>query len=264
LHLAGFSVVVLEIEKPVCVRRTVSFANAVYEFFWEVEGVSSALAPSVPGAFELIQKGIVPVLVDPEGESIAEFQPTILVDARMAKKCLGTKGTDAPVVIALGPGFSAPEDAHFIIETARGHDLGRVITRGSALPDTGIPGEVGKETVHRVLRAPTSGLFVGNRNIGDFVQKDEVVAEVSGYPVLTRISGVLRGLLHDGLTVVEGQKVGDVDPRGDPSYCYRISDKANAIAGGVMEAVLRGISTLASSSPSAIPPFHRHRFPSSR
>lgn len=249
LHLSKFPVLVLEIEKPLCVRRTVSFANAVYECFWEIEGVSSAQVPSVSAALKVMKKGIVPVLVDPEGKSFAEFHPTILVDARMAKKNLNTKATDAPVVIALGPGFTAPQDAHFVVETARGHDLGRVITTGSALPDTGIPGEVGKETVNRVLRSPATGVFQGKRKIGDFVQKDEVVAVVSGVPVTAKISGVLRGLLHDTVTVVEGQKVGDVDPRSDPSFCYRISDKANAIAGGVMEAALRGMATLAVSPP---------------
>lgn len=244
LFLAGFPVIVLEIEKPMCVRRTVSFANAVYEFSWEVEGVTAALSPNVEGCREFLKKGIVPMLVDEMGSSVSQSKPAILVDARMAKRNPGTKASDAPVVVALGPGFSAPNDAHFVIETCRGHDLGRVITSGAALPDSGEAGEIGGQTANRVLRAPAAGVFKELKEIGARVQAGEAVAEVAGKPVTAKIAGVLRGLLHDGVIVREGQKAGDVDPRGDPAFVQRISDKANAVAGGVLEAALRGLQML--------------------
>ncbi|MFQ6617373.1 MAG: selenium-dependent molybdenum cofactor biosynthesis protein YqeB [Fidelibacterota bacterium] len=244
LFIAGFRVVVLERENPICVRRTVSFANAVYEGSWEVEGIKAKRVTSIEEVEELLRKDIIPVLIDEEGGSIQRLKPGILVDARMAKRNLGTSVEQADVVIALGPGFRVPEDAHYIIETCRGHDLGRVIRYGSAKKDTGIPGEIMGKSAERVLRAPIAGRFFPLKDIGDIVFRGEEVAKIGSVQVYTGIDGVIRGLLKGGLEVRKGQKVGDVDPRGDREYIHRISDKANAVAGGVMEAVFTGLKML--------------------
>ncbi len=248
LILSGFPVVVLEAEKPTCVRRTVAFANVVYEGKWEVEEVRGRLCQSLEQLIESLEsmesrklQREVPVMVDPEGNSLPELKPKILIDGRMAKRNLGTNSRQADVVIVLGPGFQAPEDAHFVIETARGHDLGRVIIKGSAQENTHIPGEIGGSTKDRVLRAVCEGIFHSAFEIGEHVGKGAAVGQVNEESVTAKVDGVLRGLLKNGLVVKEGQKVGDIDPRGDSSYIYRISDKANAIAGGVLEAVMRGL-----------------------
>ena len=178
------------------------------------------------------------MIVDPEGASIRRLRPHVVVDAIMAKRNTGTHITDAPVVVALGPGFTAGVDCHAVIETNRGHNLGRVILEGSAEPNTGVPGTVGGESARRVLRAPTEGTFRAVRAIGDRVQEGEVVAYVDDAPVRSQLNGVLRGLLHDGFRVHRGMKVGDVDPRGVVAHCFTISDKALAIGGGVVEAIL--------------------------
>jgi xanthine dehydrogenase accessory factor len=244
LALAGFPVVILETEKPSCVRRTVAFANCVYEGNWDVEGVKGRLYGGVNElneSREFESSKEVSVIIDPEGRSIPELRPRFLVDGRMVKKNLGTKSLQAEIVIALGPGFHSPEDAHFVIETARGHDLGRVIFRGSAKENTHIPGEIGGSTKDRVLRAGCDGMFQSDWEIGDRAQINEIVGRVNGESVSAKVDGVIRGLLKNGLEVRTGQKLGDIDPRGDSSYIHRVSDKANAIGGGVLEAVLRAI-----------------------
>ena len=180
--------------------------------------------------------------VDPQAQSVQWLRPDSVVDAIMAKRNTGMTIADAPVVVALGPGFTAGRDCHAVIETSRGHDLGRVIFHGQAQPDTGTPGRAGGKSARRVLRAPADGLFVGRQKIGDLVQAGETAAEVAGQPVVTRIDGVLRGLLHDGLTVRAGCKVGDVDPRAVVEHCFTISDKARAIGGSVLEAILYQLS----------------------
>ncbi len=177
-------------------------------------------------------------MVDPGGETIALWHPDVVVDAILAKRNLGTRMDDAPIVIALGPGFEAGEDAHAVIETNRGHYLGRVIMKGRAAPDTGIPGPVMGYTQERVLRAPRPGVLEGHKRIGDAVITGESVATVDGESVIAGIDGILRGLLADGLAVTQGMKVGDVDPRGIRDHCFTVSDKALAIGGGVLEAVL--------------------------
>ena len=179
-----------------------------------------------------------PVIVDPNGTLIPMLKPDVLVDARMAKRNLGTAITDAPIVIGLGPGFTAGQDVHAVIETARGHNLGRMILQGSAEADTHIPGLVQGYGRERVLWAPRAGLFHGLLHIGEFVEAGQAVAHVEEQPVLASISGVLRGILHDNVLVREGQKVGDIDPRGIVEYCFTISDKSRAIGGGVLEAIL--------------------------
>ena len=240
LHRAGFRVVATELAQPTVIRRTVAFAQAVYDGETRVEEIIARRA-SLHEAPSLLAAGIVPVLVDSDGAAAASLKPDVLVDAIIAKRNLGTRITDAPLVIALGPGFTAGVDAHVVVETNRGHYLGRVIHQGSAEPDTGVPGEIAGHGIDRVLRAPSAGVFRSVRAIGDTVASGDVVATVGAAPVVAPLGGVLRGLLHDGLTATAGMKVGDVDPRAEREHCFTISDKALAIAGGVLEAVLAGL-----------------------
>ncbi len=239
LHLCGFSVVHLETAAPTVIRRAVAFASAVFEGAITVEGVDAELARDVAGARALLDQRKVSVLVDPAATSIAALRPRLVVDAILAKRNLGTHRDMAPRVVALGPGFVAGSDVHAVVETCRGHDLGRVIVQGAAKPDTGIPGTIGGFGLERLLRAPRAGVFRTLREIGDAVRAGEAVAQVEGEPVRAEIAGVVRGLLRPGLTVHADQKIGDVDPRGDRALCFTISDKANAVAGGVLEAALR-------------------------
>jgi xanthine dehydrogenase accessory factor len=191
---------------------------------------------------EILSRGDIPVFIDPNGASIPEIAPDILVDAIMAKENRGTRKDMAPVVVAIGPGFEAGVDVHAVVETNRGHFLGRVIWKGRAQPDTGIPGSVMGYSHERVLRASADGIFKPLKQIGDPVRAGDAVAVAGGREVKAHISGVIRGMLNGGLEVTEGYKVGDVDPRGDESYCRTISDKALSIGGGVLEAVLRLIN----------------------
>ncbi len=186
-----------------------------------------------------LKRGVIPVLVDPAGANLAALQPAVLVDAIMAKRNTGTSLALAPLVIALGPGFTASRDCHAVVETNRGHCLGRVITEGAAEPDTGRPGSIGGKTDERILRAPVPGEVYGRAAIGDRVAAGQVVAVVDGHEVRAGTSGVLRGLVRPGARVHAGEKIGDVDPRAAPEHCYLISDKSFAIAGGVLEAILR-------------------------
>jgi len=238
LHRAGMPVVVTELAQPTVIRRAVAVASAVYEGQVEVEGLVARLVGSDQEIHAALAESQVPVIVDPRGEVITRLHPTVVVDAIMAKRNTGTRIIVAPIVIGLGPGFTAGVDVHAVIETNRGHNLGRVILSGSAEPHTGVPGPTAGYTVERVLRAPCEGTFMGKRLIGDPVKAGEVVASVAGQPVTAKISGVLRGLLADGLSVKAGMKVGDVDPRGVREHCFTISDKARTIGGGVLEAVL--------------------------
>ncbi|MCS7178770.1 MAG: selenium-dependent molybdenum cofactor biosynthesis protein YqeB [Anaerolineae bacterium] len=238
LHRCGFRVLVTEIARPTVIRRAVAFASAVYEGTITVDGVTARRVEDEAGIRAAWAADEVPVVVDPQAEWAARLRPLAVIDAIMAKRNTGTRITDAPIVVALGPGFVAGVDCHAVVETHRGHNLGRVILEGSAEPDTGVPGELGGESARRVLRAPTDGIFRGIRAIGDQVQAGEAVAYVDNVPVLSQLDGVLRGLLHDGLRVRAGMKVGDVDPRAVVAHCFTISDKALAVGGGVLEAVL--------------------------
>lgn len=238
LHRAGMQVVVTELARPIVIRRAVSLAEAVYGGEVTVEGLCARLVPDAATAKAGLAAGIVPVLVDSEADAIRELLPQAVVDARMAKGNLGTRLEEAEVVVGLGPGFVAGRDVHAVIETARGHYLGRALLSGEAIPNTGIPGSVGGESTRRVLRAPADGVFQAFRHIGDLVAEGEVVAQVGDWPVKALTSGVLRGILHDGLAVHRGMKVGDIDTRGVRDYCFTISDKALAVGGGVLEAIL--------------------------
>jgi xanthine dehydrogenase accessory factor len=239
LHRSHFKVCMLEILHPVAVRREVSFCEAIYEGEKEVEGVRAKFISKPEEIHSVWREGIIPILVDPEGEKTRRFiEPDILVDAIMAKKNLGTHIKKAPLVIGLGPGFYAGQDVHVVVETNRGHDQGRVILKGTAEPDTGTPGNIGGYTVERVLRTMKKGIFHPQKSIGDRINKGSVVAVVDDFPVMAKISGIVRGLIREGVEVKKGMKVGDIDPRGKREFCFTISDKARAIGGGVLEAIL--------------------------
>lgn len=242
LIMSGFRVVILEIEQPTVIRRTVSFAEAVYVGDVTVEGIMARKVHSTEEAFQCITDGVLPVLVDPLAVSLEKLKPHIVVDAILAKKNLGTKKEMAPVVIGLGPGFCAGEDVHAVIETNRGHNLGRVFYKGSAEPDTGIPGIIGGFDYQRVLRAPVSGVIRNVKEICTRVKAGEIIAYVENSPVISNLDGVLRGLITDGLTVTKNLKIGDVDPRCKIEYCYSVSDKARSLGGGVLEAIMYFLS----------------------
>ena len=232
----GLDVIMTEISKPLVVRRKVAFAEVVFAGTVNIEGVNACLAETVEHALSLLKNKILPVLVDPEAVVVKQLRPTVVVDARIAKRNLGTTIHEAPLVIGLGPGFTAGVDVHAVIETCRGHNLGRVIYSGSAIPDTGSPGAIDGHTWGRLLRAPVDGTVVSRRSIGDLVEKGDVVAHVETTPVQAAIAGVIRGMLKDDVWVPKGTKIGDIDPRKDAEY-DTISDKALAVGGGVLEAV---------------------------
>ncbi len=239
LHRSHFKVCMTEIPEPLAVRREVAFSEAIYDGKKEVEGVRARLI-SGPEEIEAAWKSHeIPILIDPDAKKTRQFlKPDILIDAILAKKNLGTNISDAALVIGLGPGFTAGKDAHLVIETNRGHDLGRVILKGSAEADTGVPGEIGGYTIERLLRTMKKGIFHPQKSIGERVNKGAVVAVSDDFPVIAKISGVVRGLLRDGIEVKKGMKVGDIDPRGKREFCFTISEKARAIGGGVLEGIL--------------------------
>lgn len=238
LHRSGMQVVMTDLAKPTSVRRTVSFSEAIRLGKTVVEDVTAARADSVEEAREILHRGEIPVMVDPENTRKDEWKPDAIVDAIIAKRNLGTKMTDAPVVVAVGPGFIAGRDAHAVIESQRGHHLGRVIYQGSAEKNTGIPGNIGGYSRERVLRAAKAGIFHPTTEIGNLVHKGEVVAMVDTALVRAEIDGMVRGLLPEGTEVSAEMKCGDIDPRGNTVNYREASDKALAIGGGVLEAVL--------------------------
>ncbi|RUA01881.1 MAG: EF2563 family selenium-dependent molybdenum hydroxylase system protein, partial [Deltaproteobacteria bacterium] len=220
LHHCGFKVLITEVPQPTAVRRKVSFCEAVYEERIEVEGVTASLIESARAAGGVWQQGQVPVLVDPACDCRKTIKPSALIDAIIAKKNLGTTMSDAPLVIALGPGFVAGVDAHFVVETNRGHRLGRLITSGKAQADTGIPGVVLGHAADRVLRAQADGHWQNHLDIGDTVRKGDPVGAIDGTPVSAPIDGIIRGLIHTGIPVGKGLKIGDIDPRPDRENCF--------------------------------------------
>jgi xanthine dehydrogenase accessory factor len=239
LHQSHFKICMIEIPHPLAVRREVTFSEAIYGGEKEIEGIRAKLISKVSEIEEIWRQRQIPILIDPDGEKTRKFlKPDVLVDAIMAKRNLGTQMNDAPLVIGLGPGFTAEKDVHIVVETNRGNNLGKMILKGTAEPDTGIPGEIGGYTIERLLRTMKKGVFHPQRSIGERVNKGAVVAVVEDFPVIAKISGVVRGLLRDGVEVKKGMKVGDIDPRGKREVCFMISDKARAIGGGVLEAIL--------------------------
>ena len=239
LFHAGFAVVMTDLPKPTAIRREVSFCRALETGEAAVEDATALKAATATEARRIVAGGRIAVLADAENRCLAALKPDVLVDAILAKKNTGTHMDDAPVVIALGPGFTAGADCDAVVETMRGHDLGRVYWTGSALPNTGAPGNIGGYTVERLLRAPQNGVFTPTVAIGAAVQAGDTVAVVDGTPLLASIDGVVRGLLPPGTPVKAGMKSGDVDPRGVRESCFTVSDKARAIGGGVLEAILQ-------------------------
>ncbi len=238
LFRARFQVIMTEIATPTAVRRTVSFAPAVTQGRAAVEGVEALLAHTFAQARAIAANGNIAVCVDPDARCVDELKPDAVVDAILAKRNINTRITDAPVVIGVGPGFYAGVDCHAVIETQRGHTLGRAFYTGGALPNSGVPGNIGGYTTERLLRAPKDGLFMPCAQIGAHVQAGEIVAYVDGQPVRCQIEGVLRGLLQEGVITHAGMKCGDVDPRCKREHCASISDKALAVGSGVLEALL--------------------------
>ena len=239
LWRVGFPIVMTELPVPTMVRRTVSFGQAIYDGEVCIEGISARRVANSAQAAELARRGeAIPVLVDPEAKAVSELRPAVLVDAIMAKKNTGTRLTDAPLVIALGPGFTAGLDCHAVIETQRGHWLGRVLYYGSAQPNTGTPGEVLGQDRGRVLRSPAAGQLRLVAQIGDRLRAGDAIGYVGDHVLRAPFDGVLRGLIHPQVALTAGLKIGDLDPRADPKHCFTISDKALAIGGGVLEAIL--------------------------
>lgn len=238
LHHAHLSVVMTDLPQPTAIRRTVCFSQAIVYGSMTVEDVTARFCAAPENAAAILAAGELPVLADPEAKCRTALRPDVVVDAILAKKNLGTRITDAPCVIGVGPGFTAGEDCHAAVETMRGHTLGRALYHGSPLPNTNIPGLIGGFAGERVLRAPCDGIFTAVHRIGDTVEEGETIGFVEGQPMKCTISGVLRGVLDDGVPVKKGMKSGDVDPRCKPEYCTTISDKALAVGGGVVEAVL--------------------------
>ncbi|QUO20937.1 EF2563 family selenium-dependent molybdenum hydroxylase system protein [Clostridiaceae bacterium Marseille-Q4143] len=252
LFRAGFPVLVLETDSPAAIRRQVSFSEAVYDGTATVEGVTAERIASANRAAvnHVLEEGRVPLLVDPEGSSIPLLKPDIVVDAIIAKKNLGTAKEMAPLVIGVGPGFTAGEDVDLVVESMRGHNLARIFTTGSALPNTGIPGNIGGFTKERVLHAEAAGYMKNIRQIGDIVEKGEEIARIyekmtedgifsgSYVSVEASISGIIRGLIREGYHFQKGFKIADIDPReSELANCFTISDKARSIGGSVLEAV---------------------------
>ncbi len=244
LNRCHMKVFITEVAAPTTVRRTVAFAEAVFRGRHTIEEVEAVKISSPEEAYRVWKNGGIPLFVDPEAKMRETIRPEVLVDAIMAKRNTGTEKSHAPLVIGVGPGFRAGGSVHAVVESNRGHNLGRVLWEGEAEQDTGVPAPVGGYSEQRVLRVPKKGLFRAQHEIGDLVQEGELVGQVDGVPIHAQIQGVLRGLLKDGIAVEEGMKAGDIDPRGEREYCYMISDKARAIAGGVLEAILHSLKDL--------------------
>lgn len=238
LWRAGLRVVMTDLERPTAIRRTVCFSQAIVHGETVVEDVTARFAEDPARALALLEAGVIPVLADPEGACIPVLRPAAVVDAILAKRNLGTRITDAPVVVGVGPGFTAGADCHAVVETMRGHYLGRTLYEGGAQPNTGIPGLIGGFAGERVLRAPADGMFHQLLDIGAQVKQGDIAAEVDGRPMVCTLDGVLRGILAEGTPVHRGMKAGDIDPRCKIEHCTCASDKALAVGGGVLEAIL--------------------------
>ena len=242
LKRAGFAVMATELPHPTVLRRTIAFAEAIALEHMTVEGITAQHAHSIQDTRVILENGFVPILIDPDGIVFKHMHPDVLVEATLSKYNSGITVNDAPIVIALGPGYKAGIDAHAVIETNRGHNLGRVYLEGNAEPNTGVPGTIGGYAGERLLRAPCAGRLYAVHQIGDQIREGEVVAFVKSgdvtTPIIAAIPGILRGLVRDDLIVNTGMKVGDIDPRAIREHCFTISDKSRAIGGGVLEAIL--------------------------
>lgn len=237
LYRLGHQIVMTELPVPLTVRRTVAMSRAVYESRTVVEGIQGVLAKDIKDVRKILKDKKVAVLVDEGAKIRTEYKPDVLIDAILAKKNTGTSIGDAPFVIGAGPGFSAGADCHCVIETMRGDTLGQIIWNGSALANTGIPGEVGGYTRERLIRAAFDGTMEPKASIGDVVKKGQMVAVTGGRPVYAQMSGMVRGMLQAGVDVTKGMKIGDIDSRINPDYCTAVSDKASSIGKGAAQAV---------------------------
>lgn len=240
LFSKGAQVVMTEVENPTTQRRTVAFAESVFSGEVEVEGIKAMRAEKAEDVSRILDQGMIPVVIDPQGDIVGQLKPEVLVDAVMAKKNVGTEKDDAGLVIGLGPGFTASEDVDVVIETADGENLGRAIYEGKPQPNSGAPCDIEGYTTERVLRAPTDGVFRASKEIYDSVEKGEVVGKVEEQEVLAGVSGSVRGLIKSGLEVSEGQKLGDIDPRDLKEF--GISDRSLAIAEGVWRVIKESTS----------------------
>ena len=239
LYRCGYRILVLECEKPTAIRRMVSFCEAVYDGQSSVEGVLCRKINSIEECEAVWAAGEIPLMVDTEGDILKKYRPAALVDAILAKRNLGTTRDMSDLTIALGPGFVAGDDVDYVVETMRGHNLARVITKGAALPNTGVPGMIAGFGKERVIHAPASGEIHCISKIADIVEKDQILAWIGDTPVRASLTGVLRGIIRDGFTVPKGMKIADIDPRKEQKKnCFTISDKARCIAGSVVEILL--------------------------
>ncbi|MFA5576590.1 MAG: selenium-dependent molybdenum cofactor biosynthesis protein YqeB [Tissierellaceae bacterium] len=238
LYKSGFKIVVLETDQPLAIRRKVSFCEAVYSGEIVVEGVKAVLANTASDIYSIVESGNIPLYVDPKGEIIQELKPLAVVDAIMAKKNLGTTRDLAPITIGIGPGFEAGKDVDLVVETKRGHFLGMVIHRGGAEKDTGIPGSTLGYREERIVRALSDGIVSHFSKIGQRVNTGDLICRTGDEEVRANISGIVRGLIKEGLYVNKGLKIGDIDPRAIEEYAFTISEKARAVGGGVLESIM--------------------------
>lgn len=239
LFKCHFKVLCLEVEKPSAIRRTVSYSEAIYNGSITVENTTAVKVNSVCEMNTAHKNNLIPIMIDSNCNILKTLKPDVLVDAIIAKKNLGTNMDMAKLTIALGPGFEAGVDVNYVIETMRGHSLGKVISKGFALKNTGIPGLIAGKSKERVIHSPKRGIIKNIRNIGDIVKQDDIIAYIDDTKIYAGINGILRGIIKDGYEVYERMKIADVDPRLDEyENCFTISDKAKAISGGVLEAML--------------------------
>lgn len=238
LFKSGFKVVILDIKEPTSIRRKVSFSEAIYDGEIVVEGVKAVLASNLNDIYKIMDKGFIPVYVDKKGSIIKDIKPLAVVDSIIAKINLGTTKDLAPITIGVGPGFESGVDVDLVVESNRGHSLGKVIYKGKAEDDTGIPGDIMGLKEERIIRSSADGIIKNFYNIGDRVEVGDLICEVEGKVVEAKISGILRGMIKEGVCVKKDMKIGDIDPRGIKEYAYTISDKGRAIAGGVLEAIM--------------------------
>lgn len=238
LHRCGFKVLILEVNTPSFIRSEVSFGKAIYHGLTVVEGVTAVKIKEIEEIEYAWENGVIPISIDPNCQLFKRLKPYVVVDATLAKRNIGTNKTMAPITIALGPGYEAGVDVDVVIETNRGHNLGRLIFEGCCEKDTGMPGNIMGYAEERILRATAKGKIKNLFTIGAAVKKGQIISYVEGAEIKAQVDGVLRGIIRDGFIVEKGLKIGDIDPRGKKEYCYTISDKGRTIAGGVLEAIL--------------------------
>lgn len=239
LWRCGYRVILSELPVPLCIRRTIAFSSAVFDGSAKVEEAEGVLIRDISQAEDMWKTGKLPVIVDETAEQMLSIHPQVLTDARIIKSWRDdTHITDAPLVIGMGPGFTAGENAHCVVETNRGHNMGRVFWSGSAEPDTGIPGTIKGEGIKRVIKSPCDGIFHPLVEIGDSVEAGDVIANVDETEIKAQLAGIVRGIIYPGIRVWEKLKIMDIDPRGNRNHCFTVSDKATALGGGVLEAIL--------------------------